>query len=81
MEHENSVIVYKNYGKIIFDIENIMKEKNITITQLSKRTGLHHRILKKYINHDAVRYDGEVLAKLCFVLECKLSDIMTYKKP
>lgn len=81
MEVDSSVIEYKNYGKIVFNLRTVMEMKNLTITQLSKRTGLHHRIIKKYMNGEAIRYDGEVLAKLCFVLECELSDLIKYERP
>ena len=33
------------------------------------------------MNDEAIRYDGEVLAKLCFVLECELSDLIKYERP
>ena len=76
-----SVVVYKEYGKIVFDIKSIMEKKNITVSQIVKRTGLHHKVIKRYCEGSLVRYDNEVLSKLCFVLGCELQDIMYYKKP
>ena len=39
---ESSIIVYVDYGKIKVDIKSIMKKRNISRTQLAKRTGLHY---------------------------------------
>ena len=38
LEIDSSVIEYKNYGKIVFELKKEMEKKNLTITQLSKRT-------------------------------------------
>ena len=76
-----SVVTLKDYGEIILDIKTIMDKKGITITQMGKRTGVHHRIIKKYYNGLMIRYDKDILAKFCFVLQCNLEDIMIYKRP
>ena len=78
---DNSVILYRDYGDIIFDIKTIMDKKGLTISQIVKKTGLHHKVIKRYYEGTAIRYDRDVLSKLCFVLDCNLSDIMNYKKP
>ena len=77
----NSVIVYVDYGDIHFDIKTMMKKRNLTKTMLAKRTGLHHQIIDRYYEKSISRYDKDVLAKICFILECELSDIMYYEKP
>ena len=66
--------------KFIIDIKTIMDKKKITITKLVKMTWLHHKVVNRYYCGDVVRYDAEVLAKLCYVLECDINDIMRYKK-
>lgn len=78
---ENSIIVYRNYGDIKFDIKSIMDKKGITVNQIVKKTGLHHQVIRRYYDGTVVRYDKDVLSKLCFVIGCQLSDIMYYEKP
>ena len=77
----DSIIVYKDYGDIKFDIKTIMDKKGITINQIVKKTGLHHQVIRRYYEGTAVRYDKDVLSKLCFVIGCELKDIMYYQKP
>ncbi len=77
----DSIIVYKDYGDIEFDIKTIMEQKGITINQIVKKTGLHHQVVKRYYDGTIIRYDKDVLSRLCFVIGCNLNDIMHYKKP
>lgn len=46
-----------------------------------KSTGFHHRVIKRYYDGTVIRYDKDVLARLCFVLDCKPSDLIRYEKP
>lgn len=78
---DNSIIVYRDYGDIIFDIKTIMDKKKITINQIVKKTGLHHQVVRRYYDATIERYDKDVLARICFVIGCDLNDIMYYKKP
>lgn len=78
---DNCIIVYRDYGDIIFDIKTIMDKKGISFNQIVKKTGLHHQVVKRYYDGTIVRYDKDVLSKLCFVIGCDLTDIMKYKKP
>ena len=78
MEKSDYIITYADYGSIHYDIKSIMKKRNLTKSQIVKRTGLHNQIVERYVNGSITRFDKEVLAKLCFVLKCELNDIMYY---
>ena len=77
----NSVIVYVDYGSIYFNIKDIMQKKNLSKNQVAKKTGLHHQIIERYYNGTVTRFDKDILAKFCFIFDCKLEDIMYYEKP
>lgn len=81
MKCNDSVITYVDYGYIKYNIASIMKERNISKNQITKKTGLHHQIIDRYITGSITRLDKEVLAKLCYVLNCTLDDIIIYVKP
>jgi len=76
-----SVLMYRDYGEIVFDLKSIMDKKGYTINYVVKRTGLHHQIVRRYYEGTALRYDKEILAKICYVIDCDLEDIMYYKRP
>lgn len=75
------IIIYRDYGRVELDIKTIMDKKGITVNQVVKKTGLHYQVINRYYEGTIERYDKDVLAKLCFVIGCDLTDIMHYKKP
>ena len=77
---DNGIFNLKNYGKVEFNIRKIMKEKNITRNKLSVLTGATYNVINRYYNNDITRLDLDVLARICYVLDCQISDIIEYKK-
>lgn len=77
---ENGIFVLRNYGKIKIDIKTIMDKKNITRNKLSVLTGATYNVINRYYNNDISRVDLDVLARICYVLECNVSDVLKYEK-
>jgi len=69
----------KDYGKINIIVKPLMDAKNISIYQMSKLTELKHSTIKSYYyNAPLTRIDLDVVAKICYVLDCKISDVLEY---
>ena len=77
---ENGIFVLRNYGKIKIDIKTIMDKKNITRNKLSVLTGATYNVINRYYNNDISRVDLDVLARICYVLECNVSDVLENEK-
>ena len=72
----------KDYGKVEIKLSSIMDKKNISIYQMSKLTSLKHSTVKSYYNNcPLTRVDLDVISKFCYVLNCKIEDILEYKFP
>ena len=57
-------------------------KNNISIYQMSKLTFLKHSTVKNYYNNcPLTRVDLDVISKFCYVLNCKIEDILEYKYP
>ncbi|MFA6778091.1 MAG: helix-turn-helix transcriptional regulator [Bacilli bacterium] len=67
-----------NYGKIVINIKDIMKENDISIYALSKKTGIKYDLLKKYYHNEIYRIDLANVAKICYALKCDSKDIIKY---
>lgn len=70
-----------DYGHIKLNLQEIMKEQNISINKLAFRSEMQRTQLKQYIKNNVQRVDISVLARLCYALECSLSDLMEYIPP
>ena len=56
-----------------------MNKKNISIYSLSKITGLKYDVIFRYYTNHLIKYDSFVLAKLCYALNCSISDLLKYE--
>ena len=61
------------------DLEKIMNDNNYSIYQISKLTGLKYDVIERYYHNRITKYDSMVLAKLCYVLNCSISDLLKYE--
>lgn len=69
-----------DYGKIRINLDQIMTEQNISINKLACRAEMQRTQLKQYINNDIERADLTVLARLCYALDCDITDLLTYER-
>lgn len=65
-------------GYYIFKLENILKNKNISLNKLMRDTNTDFKVLKRIQTGDLVRIDIFVLARLCNYLQCSMNDIIEY---
>ena len=73
-----TVCLDTNYGEYQLCILNILREKNISIYKLSNLTGIKYDVIYNYCYNKMQRYDRDILAKICYVLDCKETDLITY---
>ncbi len=68
----------KDFGRVIFKIDEVLEEKNISKNKLEKEANLQRTQLNSYCNNRVKRIDLLTLAKICSVLDCEIEDIMKY---
>lgn len=61
-------------------VDKYLDSKGITRYELSKRTGIRFQIIDNYYKNKIVRYDSDVLNRICEALECDVSDLIEYIK-
>ena len=69
-----------DYGYIRLKLKDVREEQQISINKLACRAEMQRTQLKAYMNNDIQRVDLAVMARLCYVLDCKLSDLIEYVK-
>ena len=69
-----------DYGVVRVNLKTIMKEQGVSINKLACRAEMQRTQLKAYLNETIQRVDLAVLARLCYVLDCDISDILEYRK-
>lgn len=61
-------------------IDKYIDSKKITRYELAKRTGIRFQIIDNYYKNKVVRYDSDILNRICNALDCDISDLIEYKK-
>lgn len=65
-------------GYYLFKLEDILKEKKISINKLMRDTNTDFKVLKRILTGELVRFDIWVIARLCDYLNCSILDIIEY---
>ena len=79
MQKVRGITELRDYGKVQINLKQIMDEYSISIYQMSKLTGLKYNTIKSYyINAPLTKVDLDVVAKMCYVLNCNVKDILEY---
>lgn len=76
---DREVFEYKDLGNIKIKLNDIMEDRKISTYQLSTKANIRFQTIKMLRENTAKRIDFEVLKKLCFVLNCTVSDIIEYE--
>ena len=65
-------------GYYKFKLEDILKQRNISINKLMRDTNTDFKVLKRLLTGQLVRFDIFVTARLCNYLKCSITDIVEY---
>jgi putative transcriptional regulator len=76
----NSVVTIKDYGCISFHFDKVMDAKGITRNKLAMLTGIRFEVADRLYKGIIERMDIDVLARVCFVLDCQVGDVIKYDK-
>lgn len=68
-----------DYGFISLKLKELMDTKGISINSLSKMANVKYETVKNYYYNENFIYNGEILAKFCYILNCKIEDILEYE--
>jgi len=78
---DNSVITItvNDYGKIDLCLKQLLEERGLSRYYLVKTTNTRFEVINKWYANKVERLDLDVLARICYVLDCSPSDIIKYK--
>ena len=81
MENIRTVVEFKDdYGKIEFLFQKVMEEKGLNRNQVANRAKVSHDLVTRWCKGNIEKLDIGVLARICYVLDCQVSDVMRYTK-
>lgn len=84
MSDLKSIISYQTseYGYVRVKLADVLEARGITRNRLRTLTGIKYEVIDRYYKAENVELiDLDFLAKVCFVLDCKVEDLLEYNKP
>ena len=76
----DGIFFAKEYGSIKLRLNEIMLERGINRSRLAKLIGSRFEVIDNWCKGDVERLDLDVLARICCVLDCRVSDLLEYEK-
>lgn len=76
----NSIYTLKDYGKLEITLKDVLEKKNISRNKLCTMIAVNYDLVNRYYNNKVIRIDTDIIARMCFALECNVSDLLKYKK-
>lgn len=84
MDGERSLVSYRigEYGCVRVKLAEVLNRRGITRNRLRTLTGVKYEVIDRYYRASQVeRVDLDFMAKVCYVLNCKIEDLLEYEGP
>ncbi|MDR1206186.1 MAG: helix-turn-helix transcriptional regulator [Peptococcaceae bacterium] len=78
----DSIFTLKEYGHVVITLKDVMDKQGMTRNRLANLTGLVYNSVNRYYQNAPISsVDLDVLAKICYVLNCEIKDVLRYERP
>lgn len=75
---ENEPYTINNYGRIEINLKEYMDARNITRNALARAVNTRFEVIDKWYHGHVEKIDADILARICFVLDCSPGNIIRY---
>lgn len=76
MEHE--LFTINEYGTVELKLKEIMDARGITRNALARAIDTRFEVINKWYNGHVEKIDSDILARICFVLDCTPGEIIQH---
>ena len=84
MDEVKSLVTYRTgeYGQVVVKLSEVMDKRGMARNRLASLMVVKYAVVDRYYkNKQIARVDLDFLAKVCYVLDCRVEDLLEYQKP
>ncbi len=70
-----------DFGTVIIKLDEQLQKNNLSKNKFAQRAEMQRTQLNKYLRNEVALLNVDVLARMCSVLKCNISDILEYIPP
>ena len=78
---QNIMYIIPQYGHIEIHLKEIMEKQNLTRNAVARAIDTRFEVVNKWYNGAVEKIDADILARLCYVLDCDAGDLIKYIPP
>lgn len=72
----------EEYGSVKVKLAEVLDSRGITRNRLRALTGTKYDVIDRYYKGVSIEMvDLDFMAKVCYVLNCEISDLLEYQRP
>ena len=75
---ERAGLVRADYGHVELKLKEVMDARGITRNQLAKLIDARFEVVGKWYKGEVEKMDLDILARICYALDCTAEDIVCY---
>ena len=80
MPLDKSIRTVQDYGRIELRLGEMLEKRGIKRGELARHIDTRFEVVDKWKNGEVAKLDLDVLARICYVLNCSVSDILEYRE-
>lgn len=75
---ETGILEIKKYGHIEIALRQMMDARGISRNRMARMIDVRYEVVDKWYKGAVERMDVDILARLCYVLDCEAGELIRY---
>ena len=79
MDGCQKIMTMREYGQVHIRLRELLEQRGMKRNELAKAAGTRFEVVNKWYQGHVEKLDTDVLARFCFVLGCRVEDLIQYE--
>ena len=75
-----TISTVNDYGKTKITLKALMDARGLSRNALARSINTRFEVVDKWYENRVEKLDLDILARICYVLDCDVGDVLSYKK-